>query len=252
MEIIKQTRKLGNSAGVLLPKDWLNAVVKVSMVNSLVPNEIIKSIDLRRAEGVYLSGSYARNEQTTDSDIDILVITEDINKFVRKGKYEITYIPEKDIIGMNVLIYYPMLIESKTIVNEPLKKRIMEKIKKKLYGEYLMTYIKNTKEMLSLNEKEIKLSELEKEEYVNNSVGYSLILRLRTYYILDCLRKNRLWSKKEFLAIVKRISGSESAYQSYLNAKNNKESKVLQTGEAKRILNHLNSLTKKWQKEIRE
>jgi len=252
MEIVKQTRKLGNSAGVLLPKDWLNTIVKVSVVNSLIPNEIIKSIDLKKAEGVYLAGSYARDEQTSDSDIDILVITEDMKKNERKGKYEITYIPERDLNGMNVLIYYPMLVESKTLVNEPLKKRLIKKIKEKLNGKYLIEYIKNTKDIISLNEKEIRLSELKKEKYVDNSVGYSLILRLRTYYILDCLKKNRLWSKKEFLDIIKWITGSELAYQSYTDAKNSKKSEILPLEEAQKVLNHLKNLTKKWEKEIKE
>lgn len=252
MEIVRQTRKLGNSAGVLLPKNWLNAIVKISIINSLLPDEIMKSVDLKVAEGVYLSGSYARDEQTIDSDVDILVITEDVNRSVKKGKYEISYIPEKNLNGMNALIYYPMLVESKTIINEPLKKRLIEKIKEKLYSEYLTIYLKNTKEMLSINEKEINLLELKKEKYVDNSVGYSLILRLRTYYILDCLKKNKLWSKKGFLDIIKKITGSESAYKSYLNAKNNKGSRILKIEEAQKILNHLKNVTKTWEKEKKE
>jgi predicted nucleotidyltransferase len=246
MEIIRETRKIGNSAGVLLPKDWLNAIVKVSIINSLIPNEIIKNIDLEKAEGVYLSGSYARDEQTTESDIDILVVTEDLKKSVKKGKYEITYIPEKDLTGMNVLIYYPMLIESKTIINKPLKNRLIIKLKEKLDRKYIETYIKKTNEILNLNEKEIKLSELKKEKYADNSIGYSLVLRLRTYYILDCIKKNKLWSKKEFLDIIKEITGSESAYQSYKDAKNRKKSKILSLDEARKMLVYLKEYGLKW------
>lgn len=249
MELVKQTRKLGNSAGVLLPKEWLNTIVKVSIVNSLVPGEIIKDIELEKAEGAYLAGSYARGEETSESDIDILVITEDIHKSVKKGKYDISYVPERDIMGANAIIYYPMLIESKTLINESLKERLIKKIKKQINNKYLGEYIKKTKEILDLNEKEIKLSKLKNEEYVDNSIGYSLVLRLRTYYILECLKKNRLWSKKEFLNIIKNITGSESAYKSYIYAKKGKKSNVLLVEEAEKLLKHLWNLTKKWQKE---
>jgi len=40
---------------------------------------------LKHIQGIYLYGSYARNEQTPESDIDILVITDGI-KIKKKNK----------------------------------------------------------------------------------------------------------------------------------------------------------------------
>ena len=54
--------------------------------------------------------------------------------------------------------------------------------------------------------------------------AYSLILRLREVYIVDCLINKKLWSMREFVSLVKEIASSLNAYQIYLNVKNNEKS----------------------------
>ena len=86
MELIKQTTRVGNSAGVLLPKNWLNSTVKVSLLAQPILSEIVKKIDTKKALGIYLTGSHARGEQGDCSDIDVLVITEDTQKHITLKK----------------------------------------------------------------------------------------------------------------------------------------------------------------------
>ena len=83
-EIIKQAFKLGNSAGVLLPIDWKNKKVKVQLIDKSINQDILEILEekdlLKNVIGIFLAGSYAREEATESSDIDVLVITDTINK----------------------------------------------------------------------------------------------------------------------------------------------------------------------------
>ena len=128
-------------------------------------------INVQKARGIYLTGSYARGEETKDSDIDILVYTDDMNKTIKKGKYEISYISDDVLDGMNCLIYYPMLKEAKTLTNDSLKLKLIRQLKSKINNKLLRYYVKNTKNMLSLNKKKIQLAKL-KNKKINSSVGY--------------------------------------------------------------------------------
>ena len=101
MELIKNTIRVGNSAGVLLPKEFLNTQVKIVLqplnIDKDVLNILIEEKMLKNVLGCYLTGSYARKEQTIESDVDILVITDKINKRIKKGKYEITCISRGEV-----------------------------------------------------------------------------------------------------------------------------------------------------------
>ena len=91
MELVKNTIRVGNSAGVLLPREWLGSQVRVILEPLNLDKEIVEI--LMRAKilgdvlGAYIVGSYARGEQTIESDIDVLVITGSINKKIKIGKY---------------------------------------------------------------------------------------------------------------------------------------------------------------------
>src|SRR3989344_7101847 len=100
-ELIKQIVKVGNSAGVLLPREWLNGKARVELISRPldIKKEILEILDeyLRDIRGIYLVGSYARGEQEKDSDVDILAVTNNTNKRIKKGKYEITLISEDNL-----------------------------------------------------------------------------------------------------------------------------------------------------------
>ena len=44
-------------------------------------------------------------------------------------------------------------------------------------------------------------------------------------YIVDCLMKNKKWSSKELISLIKKVSGSLEAYYGYLRVKNDKKTK---------------------------
>ena len=101
MEIIRKAVRVGNSAGVLLPKKWLNATVKVVLEPLNIEKDVLEIIAneglLKKTFGAYIVGSYARNEQNIDSDVDILVVTSGVNKKIVRGKYEIIFISKEEV-----------------------------------------------------------------------------------------------------------------------------------------------------------
>jgi predicted nucleotidyltransferase len=212
-------------------------------------SNIANLIDAEDAKGIYLVGSYARGDMSIDSDIDILIITNSTNKNEKKGKYELIYLTEDKLNGENLIMILPMLLEAKSLLNSSFLEELREKAKKNLTNEIIHKYSLNCEDMLDLNKKEIELAKLKKQAYLENQIGYSLVLRLRTNYTLDCIKTNKKWSKRELLKLIKKISGSLSAYQSYLNIKTNiSGNKCLPIEEAEKILDYLHKENKKWQK----
>ena len=243
MELIKNTIRVGNSAGVLLPKEFLNTQVKIvlqplntekNILEILLEERILKNI-----LGVYLIGSYARKEQTIESDVDVLAITDNINKRIKKGKYEILLV-SKEIVDKkmkkDIFPLLPMITEAKPIINREL---LNEYIHSPLTKKNLKWHIDTTKSAMKVIEKSIELSrEMGMEE--SDSSAYSLVLRLRGVYIVDCLKKRRIWNKNEFLEMIKKIAGSLSAYEGYLRVKANKKMKYkLPPEEAKKLHDYI-------------
>jgi len=255
-EIIKNTIRVGNSAGVLLPKSWLNSRVKVILEPLNVEKDVLDILNeenlLKDTLGAYLVGSYARKEETIDSDVDILVITNNTDKTIRKGRYDLLLVSKKEVerqLTKNILPILAMIKEGKTIINESLRKNY---INNQLTRMNLKWHIETTKSAMKVVEEFIKLAE-ENKEKVRDAAAYSLILRLRTLYIIDCLKKDKLWKKQEFLGLIEKISGSLIAYERYLESKNRdtKENK-LPTEEARRLMDYINKKTKEIEKWLKE
>jgi len=256
MEIIKTAVKVGNSAGVLLPKKWLNSQVKVVLEPLNIEGDILNILKeegiLKNILGIYLVGSYAREEQTIDSDVDILVVTDRINKRIKREKYEIICISKEELenqLKENILPILPMIKESIVIINQDLIKNYLST---RLTKKNLGWHIETTKSAMKVVEKGIEVSK-EMEKKVGDGFAYSLILRLRTLYIINCIRKKRMWSKKEFLKLVKNISGSLNAYERYLSSKNkNTLDYKLQIREAERLMKYINNKTKEIERWLKE
>jgi len=139
-ELIKKAFKLGNSAGVLLPIEWINKKVSVKLVEESISQDIFEILEksnlLKNTIGIFLAGSYARGEETELSDIDVLILTDEINKQVKIGKYEIIFISQ-DKFEKSILknVYLASLInEAKAILNSSLLEIYKDKIRNGIHN----------------------------------------------------------------------------------------------------------------------
>lgn len=239
-EIIKKAFKLGNSAGVLLPIGWKDKKVSIKLIDRSVPQEILEILEkkelLKNTIGIFLAGSYARGEETEPSDIDVLVITDNINKQIKIGKYEMIFI-SKDKFEKSLIrsIYLASLInEAKAILNSDLLENFRNKIRKISIKKHLDEISSITK----INEKSVEI-DTELNEKVQDETLYSIVLRLRELYLIECLKNNKKPSNKEFVSLIRKIA-SEEPYKAYLRVKNDlKTKKIVPVEEAMRLINEI-------------
>lgn len=189
--LIKETKPMGNSSGVYLPKEWEHKRV---MIRLLSPREMIMDTikdHMPSVMGVYLHGSIVRNEIEKDSDIDVLVVTtQGVN--LESDILDIVCITEdaaRKLLREDPIQLYPMISEAVTVIND----RLLEELKgikptKKSFKRLIST----TEERLEGNK------ELIAREEKLSAVIYSTILRSRAVYIAEQLLKGRQYSKAKY------------------------------------------------------
>ena len=102
MEFIKKAIKLGNSAGVVLPKKLLGSEVKITVINSPanVKKEALKLVDsyLEDLIGIYI---------TNKSPIEVLAVSYETKKVIKKNNIRVLIVPletiKKDLKGNSEL-----------------------------------------------------------------------------------------------------------------------------------------------------
>jgi len=229
-ELIKPIVKVGNSAGVILPKEWLNGRAKIELVEKPlnIKKDILEILSkyLCDIQGIYLVGSYAREEQTSESDIDVLVITQTLNKKIEQGKYNLILISKNEVensLKQNIIPLLPMLKEAKPLLNATLIENYKNTSLSKIN---LKWHIETTKSAMDFVEKDIDISKELNEKNTSDASAYSLVLRLRGVYLVNCLMKNKKWSNKELKLLIKKTTGSLKVYEGYLRVKNKQKSKI--------------------------
>ncbi|MEK6898805.1 MAG: DUF2080 family transposase-associated protein [Nanoarchaeota archaeon] len=251
---IKEVRPWGNSAGVLLPKEWIGKQISITLIDRTleIKKEVLKILEnyLEDIIGIYLVGSYARNEQKEKSDIDILAISENTQKHISSGKYEIEIIPLsmiKEILEKNPILVYPKIVDAKIILNPSLLEDLRQI---KFTKESLSQYLKSTREVIKLDE---RLIEKESKNTLSSpSVIYSSLLRLKTLKIASSIINNKKYTNVEFniyLASKLNLDESEikklySVYHSVYKSKRTKDKIPLTT--AKALINLLKEEVKKY------
>lgn len=246
--IVKQTREVGTSAGVLLPRSWLNKQVVVTLffppLEKMAQDvfEILFKHNLNEnVKGVYLFGSYSREDFDFNSDIDILILTKDTNKLINHNNYEILLVSEDSFAKnlSNNLNYLSLLSEIKVILN----KELIEKYKQKKYKFDSKKLILEIKKILDINKDTIKTCK-ENNLKVPDGVVYSLVLRLRELFLMKCLFSEKPYYKKDFLKLV-----DENIYSAYLRVKRNE--RELNNILPKELVNAVD-LSEKWLKELKD
>lgn len=245
--ITKKAREVGTSAGVLLPRSWLNKQVVVTLYEpslEKITQDVMKILFEHslneEVKGIYLYGSYAREEPDIDSDIDLLVLTSSTDKLINHDNYEVLLVSESSFSKNlpNSLNYLSILKEAKTILN----KELIETYKAKKYNLNTKKILSEIEKVLRINKDAVETCKI-KEKRVPDGIVYSLVLRLRELYLVKCLLQNRTYSKGEFLKLIE-----EKVYSAYLRVKrNNKELNNLSSDELENII----TLSEKWLKELK-
>ncbi len=198
-QIIKVVKVFGNGAHIFVPKEWAGEqIVLVRPKKKSLKDKIIEVLSpyLDSIAGVYLYGSYARSEQTENSDIDLFVVTNKKIKIKEKG-FEIISLEQEEIenaIKLEPLLVYSILSEAQVIINSELLEKLKIEHKPKLadFG----SFFKDSERMIKVNKDFI---DAEKGEHISTeAVIYSLVLRLRGLFIVKCLLVNRVYNHKSF------------------------------------------------------
>ncbi len=244
-ELIREIVPVGNSAGVILPKGWLNGKAKIILLEEPLDlkKDILNIVDeyLEDVLGIYLVGSYARGEPAKESDIDVLAVTGKTGKRIKKGKYDIIMISKKNLeneLNNNAIPLLPMLKEAKPLLN----RQLIEEYKR------ISLSRKNVKNIIEITRSSLDvISEFIKLGPAKLDLSYSLILNLRTIYVLDCMRKGKSWSTKGLKELARKLDVSE-AYEEYLKKKSGKNANSISLEKAEKMYKFLDEKTKEWEK----
>jgi predicted nucleotidyltransferase len=249
-QILREVSPVGNGAHVFTPKEWIGEkVVVLRSLENPLKRRILKVLEpyLENILGVYLYGSYARNEQREDSDIDLLVISN--KRFIIKEKgFEIAVIRKDEIkedIKIAPVLIYSALNEAKPIINSELLGELKRNYKPKA-GDF-RGFIRETKNIIKINKELLS--------------PYSIILRLRSVYIIENVLKGKKYSHKGFKEwVLKNIDEKvdfDNVYRVYIREKMSLEGSVKNKSDLIKLLSVLEIKTRKlesklWPKEKRD
>ena len=117
-QLVKRVVRSGNGGAVWVPKDWLGQEVIVILPQKPkleLKERIIHLLEpyLKDIIAVFIYGSYARHEETKESDIDVVVITEKPLKInIKEPKLEINVFELdkfKKAIEKHPVMYYQIV-----------------------------------------------------------------------------------------------------------------------------------------------
>ncbi|MEK6926581.1 MAG: DUF2080 family transposase-associated protein [Nanoarchaeota archaeon] len=205
MKLIKKAVEIGNGAAVYVPKEYLGKEIVIVLPDSVADLKkriLNKLIDfMPNIIGVYLYGSYARNEQEIDSDIDILIITKEKDNNIKNAleSVDARVVPIQELkktIQNYPLLIMPILREAKILLNpillEELNSSKIDLRKLNWNFEDIKRIIKIAEGLISMDDKNI-----------SSSIVYSLMMRVRVCYVMECFLMNKQFSnegiKKLFL-----------------------------------------------------
>lgn len=232
MERTKNVIRWGNGGGILLPKKWIGKEVQIILIDRTpqIKKEVFDILDsyLEDIIGIYLVGSYARNEQDKSSDIDIIAVSNSTNKEISSGKYHISIYSLENIkktLQDNPIMIYPRLKEAKILLNKEILEQLNSiQISKNKFKEF----IKDIKRIIKINEEIINLDKIEGENLQSINIIYSLLLRLRAVFLIKTILKKKKYSNESFIKWMKENIGDDfnKVYSIYKSIKDNHKLKI--------------------------
>lgn len=208
-QLVKTVIRSGNSGSVYVPKEWIGERVVIKPLSIRDRILQITAPYMENVIGIYLYGSYARGEEIPESDIDILVITDKKIPLNRQDNIDIEAVEIADIKGRIMkdwVGYYSIIHEAKPIINE----KLLEELKGvKPDPKALKWYYNMTKNALS-----IVNDLLEIKGDMNGSI-YSLMLRIRGLYLIQCNLKGRKYSNKDLEDFIVKNGIKRQVYRNF-------------------------------------
>lgn len=197
VKIIRTVQGSGNGGHIYLPKEMIGKqvlVVQITKTLEDIKKEVLEILNpyLEHVLGVYLYGSYARGEQTPESDIDVWVISDKKLNIKNTENYEIitsTIEETKKTLKKNAVVVLSIIKEAIPLINRDLLKTL---------SSYNLNK-KNTKQFVEHTESSLKIVEALMKDELKSSVPnitYPLMMRLRGLYLIKCLKENKIYSNK--------------------------------------------------------
>lgn len=244
-QIVRIAKNFGNGAHIFVPKEWVGEqIIIIKPQKKALKERIISAFsnNLDSIIGIYLFGSYARGEQTENSDIDLFIIADKKIELNEKD-FELTCLEQKEIekaIKLEPILLYSILSEAKPIINSMLLEEL--KSKHKPSQKDFSDFFRDSKRMIKVNEDFLKS---EKKEFISSeAVIYSLVLRMRGVFIIKSLLKGDKYSLKLFKSWIKSKIPEINfnlIYEAYRDSKSEKKiTQKIKTSDIKLLLNLLN------------
>ena len=233
-QLVKPVVSFGTGGIVYAPKKWVGRNVILSLPKELsIDEKIFNSLkpNLAHVLGIFLTGSFARGEQSEKSDIDALVVAD--KKFIplKQQNLDITVIELnalKNSLKKTPIMFYPMLLEAKPIFNELL----LHELRKTRIN------FSNFKWFFDSSEQSVKtIREFVDDEKSNGhkffesrAAVYSLILRLKGLYLIKCIIAKKSFLFSEFRKFLLKSGISDGSFDNFLDVykseRDEKKSKI--------------------------
>ncbi len=232
-QLVKKVVRSGNGGAVWVPKNWLGQEVIVILPDKPklnIKERVIHLLEpyLKDIIAVFIYGSYARHEETKESDVDVMAVTKDknIRINVKEPNLEISvfqFDKLKKAIEKHPVMYYQIIQEAEPLINF----YVLDELKNvKIDNEAFKDYLNETKEHIKSNKELIELDKLDNEYVESYSLIYSAVLRLRGLFIIECILNQEKFFNKAFQEwIIKNGMANQEfgqCYAAYSAVKNNK------------------------------
>lgn len=251
-QIVKIVKKSGNGGAVWVPKNWLGQEVIVTLPDKPkldIMEKVIHLLEpyLKDTIAVFVYGSYARHEETKESDVDVMIITKDkpMPISINEPNLEITAFQLDKLriaIEKYPVMYWQIIQEAAPLINS----YVLDELKNIAIGnENFKSYIDETKEHIESSKELIGLDKLDGEYLKSCSVLYSTILRLRGMFVINCISNKVKFSNRAFQEWLMHdgISSQEfeQCYSAYRAVRNNESTKniKIKISVAEKMLNIL-------------
>ncbi|MBI4174105.1 MAG: nucleotidyltransferase domain-containing protein [Candidatus Aenigmarchaeota archaeon] len=208
--ITKTVKRYGNSGGVYLPADWIGGTARIELVEEPAdPRKDMMKMPLDHVISVIAYGSYARSEMTPDSDIDLIVVVDDISK---------AKIPTELKKKYDLQVRTPERIKN-SMLRDPIFHKSIKDGSVALVNPQFLESLKNSTEpdingiriYVDLAESALGIARTIAEESDDpTGMLYSAILHMKEMLIIECLFSGKKYSTKLLINEITRHAGRET------------------------------------------